>query len=39
VGFIAREFTKAIGILTSALLLTPVLGLLGRQYARNAEEE
>lgn len=39
VGLIARGTSKAIGILTSALLLTPVLGLLGRQYAKNTESD
>ncbi len=38
VGIIARRFSMPVGILTSALLLTPVLGLLGRQYAKNHTE-
>ena len=35
VGLIARLVSIPIGIFTSATLLTPVLALLGKQYARN----
>jgi DHA3 family tetracycline resistance protein-like MFS transporter len=37
IGIMARRISMPIGILTSALLLTPALALLGRQYARNSE--
>ncbi len=37
VGIIARRISMPVGILTSALLLTPVLGLLGRQYNNHEE--
>lgn len=39
VGVIARRISMPIGILTSSLLLTPVLALLGRQYKKNSQEE
>jgi DHA3 family tetracycline resistance protein-like MFS transporter len=39
VGLIARRISMPVGILTSALLLTPVLGLLGKQYINNTEDE
>lgn len=39
VGVIARRVSMPIGILTSALLLTPVLGLLSGQYRKNRKED
>jgi DHA3 family tetracycline resistance protein-like MFS transporter len=39
VGLIARRISMPVGILTSALLLTPVLALLGRQYTKNTEDQ
>jgi hypothetical protein len=38
VGLIASLVSISAGILTSAALLTPVLALLGRQYAKNSEK-
>jgi len=39
VGLIARRISMPVGILTSTLLLTPVLALLGRQYTKNTEDQ
>lgn len=38
VGVIGKRVGMSAGILTSALLLTPVLALLGRQYVKNTED-
>ncbi len=38
VGMIGQRVSMSAGILTSALLLTPVLGLLARQFVKNTED-